>query len=430
MRILGLLGAQNAQATKVAILRRVTGGPQTISAHQLGLHFQRAKQPWASATATARYLSTVPPTQSQTQETKAKAEAAAAEPQSQAQQVSGFWSKKPAETWNTDHASSIPLTLPSAVDTPVVVAFSSSTSSNPPKSTPTSTNASESTSESNGSGNARSHGSRFFLGVSVAAAIIAAGAFAIDSRFNAHPPPPKHSLFKRDAIHTSEYLRKYINETFGYVGAACGVTAVSAYLFSISPFATHLKHPLVLIGTFAVLGVLTNATLLAPSHERHKARILASSDTTDSAHTNISRKHLLLAATAIAKGAFVASTVALSPALLTRVALDAGVVVAAISFVASTAKSDHYINVGGPLLAGLSVTTLEIVGPLILPAASLGLPLYQIACVYGGIAWFSYCVLRDTGKMVANGEKVQNGTKERDIVNEALRLYLDIMNVF
>ncbi|KAJ3074177.1 hypothetical protein HDU98_011929 [Podochytrium sp. JEL0797] len=254
---------------------------------------------------------------------------------------------------------------------------------------------------------------RFILAILASSAAIIGGAYGVDHVCNKIPRRAHHSA---DTLHENEFLREYVNSTFEKVGLAISVTATSAFLISQrltvpkSKVKMHGFHPVVFLGSLAACGVFANLTLTTPL-------------------TEPDRKRALFLATAVTKGIFFSSTIAFSPAILTRVGLYAVGVVGSLSWVAYTAKSNHYVYIGGPLLTGVTVATLAAASPFLLPASAIAIPVYQVVWIYGGVAVLSGLLLRDLEKVIHNGEKVESGEKERDTINEAMNLYLDIVNV-
>lgn len=105
----------------------------------------------------------------------------------------------------------------------------------------------------------------------------------------------------------------------------------------------------------------------------------------------------------------------LNPALLTRAALYTVGIVGAISYVGATAKyvtysltlvesfffnpalllrrNDKYLNLGGPLLAGVTVVALSSLAPMVLPMGMRGLLISEAISLYGGLAVFGGFIL-------------------------------------
>jgi FtsH-binding integral membrane protein len=71
-----------------------------------------------------------------------------------------------------------------------------------------------------------------------------------------------------------------------------------------------------------------------------------------------------------------------------------------IAWVGATAKSDQYLYLGGPLMAGLVVVALSSLAPLVLPATAITtLAVTQSVSLYGGLAVFGGMTLYDVQKV-------------------------------
>lgn len=68
-------------------------------------------------------------------------------------------------------------------------------------------------------------------------------------------------------------------------------------------------------------------------------------------------------------------------------------VVGSLSYVGATAKSDKYLYMGGPLLAGVTVVALSSLAPMALPLGMRGLAISEAISLYGGLAVFGGFVL-------------------------------------
>lgn len=83
-----------------------------------------------------------------------------------------------------------------------------------------------------------------------------------------------------------------------------------------------------------------------------------------------------------------------SPVLLSKAALYTLGIVGSLSYVGATAKTNQYLYMGGPLLAGVSVVALSSLAPLVLPVtAARTLMATEAISLYGGLAVFSGFVL-------------------------------------
>jgi hypothetical protein len=79
----------------------------------------------------------------------------------------------------------------------------------------------------------------------------------------------------------------------------------------------------------------------------------------------------------------------MNPAILARAGLYTAGLMGSIAFVGATAKTDKYLYLGGPLLAGVAIVALSGFAPLVLPAtAARTLMFTENIWLYGGLAVF------------------------------------------
>ncbi|KAI6031536.1 Bax inhibitor family protein [Pisolithus microcarpus] len=142
------------------------------------------------------------------------------------------------------------------------------------------------------------------------------------------------------------------------------------------------------------------------------------------------QKHLFWAAFNVCQGATLSPIFFFSPAILARAALYTCGVVGALSYVGATAKTEKYLYMGGPLLAGVTVVALSSVAPIALPLGLRGLAVAEALSIYGGLAVFSGFVLYDTQKILQHGRAVKMGLMTPDPIGEAISLELDMINIF
>lgn len=142
--------------------------------------------------------------------------------------------------------------------------------------------------------------------------------------------------------------------------------------------------------------------------------------------TNSLQKHAFWAAFSVSQGLFLAPFYFYNPAILARAGLYTLGTVGSLSYIAATAKTDQYLYLGGPLLAGLTVIILSGLAPMVLPVTAVRtLALTDAISIYGGIAIFGGYVLYDTQKIM---QRARLGY--RDAVAESLSLELDAINLF
>ena len=102
-----------------------------------------------------------------------------------------------------------------------------------------------------------------------------------------------------------------------------------------------------------------------------------------------------------------------------------------IAFVGATAKTDKYLYLGGPLLAGVALVAVSGFAPLVLPAtATRTLAVTENIWLWGGLAVFGGFTLYDVQKILHHARLAERGLVKRDAVNESISLELDFINIF
>ena len=121
----------------------------------------------------------------------------------------------------------------------------------------------------------------------------------------------------------------------------------------------------------------------------------------------------------------------MSPAILARAGLYTLAMMGSIAFVGATAKTDKYLYLGGPLLAGVAIVAVSGFAPLILPAtAARTLMVSENILLWGGLAVFGGFTLYDVQKILHHARLAERGMMKRDAVNESISLELDFINIF
>lgn len=121
----------------------------------------------------------------------------------------------------------------------------------------------------------------------------------------------------------------------------------------------------------------------------------------------------------------------MSPAILGRAGLYTVGLMGSLAFVGATAKTDKYLYLGGPLLAGVAVVALSGLAPMVVPAtAARTLMWTENIWLYGGLAVFGGFTLYDVQKVLHHARMAEKGLMAKDPVNEAIRLELDFINIF
>ncbi|ORY87953.1 inhibitor of apoptosis-promoting Bax1-domain-containing protein [Protomyces lactucae-debilis] len=219
----------------------------------------------------------------------------------------------------------------------------------------------------------------------------------------------------RDALHP--YEAGYLNETFTYTGAGLALTAVLAKGLHNAGWSARMMamNPWMVMGVGLVgsIGSMMGVMNTDPEH----SKVL---------------KHACWVTFQGMQAATLAPLFFMNPAILARAGLYTVGIVGSLSYIGATAKSDQYLYLGGPLLAGVVVVALAGLAPMVLPARLTARALAPLEAVslYGGLAVFSGFVLYDTQKILARARMAQAGRMKRDTCRESVSLELDCINIF
>jgi len=115
---------------------------------------------------------------------------------------------------------------------------------------------------------------------------------------------------------------------------------------------------------------------------------------------------------------------------LSRAALYTVGIVGSIAYVGATAKNDKYLNLGAPLLAGVTAVALSSLAPMIMPMGLRALAITEAVSLYGGLAVFGGFVLYDTQKILQHARLAEQGQMTPDPIKESISLELDMINIF
>jgi FtsH-binding integral membrane protein len=119
------------------------------------------------------------------------------------------------------------------------------------------------------------------------------------------------------------------------------------------------------------------------------------------------------------------------PAILARAGLYTAGLMGSLAFVGATAKTDKYMYLGGPLLAGVAIVALSGLAPMVIPAtAARTLMWTENIWLYGGLAVFGGFTLYDVQKILHHARLAERGLMPKDPVNESIHLELDFINIF
>jgi growth hormone-inducible transmembrane protein len=120
-----------------------------------------------------------------------------------------------------------------------------------------------------------------------------------------------------------------------------------------------------------------------------------------------------------------------SPALLARAGLYTAAMMGSLSLIGATAKTDKYLYIGGPLLAGVGLVAVSGLAPLVLPAtATRTLMVTENIWLWGGLAVFGGFTLYDVQKILHHARLAERGLLPKDPVRESISLELDFINIF
>ena len=218
----------------------------------------------------------------------------------------------------------------------------------------------------------------------------------------------------RDSL--SSYESGYLNETFTYTGVGLALTAAVAKGLHNAGWSVKLMsmNPWAVLGVGLVGSIGTMMGVMSTSPEQ------------------VLLKHTFWTGFQVMQAATLAPLFFVNPAILARAGLYTVGLVGSLSYIGATAKSDKYLYIGGPLLAGVVVVALAGMAPMILPAriASRALAPLEAVSLYGGLAVFSGFVLYDTQKILARARMAQAGMMRRDTCRESISLELDCINIF
>jgi len=212
------------------------------------------------------------------------------------------------------------------------------------------------------------------------------------------------------------FERQYLNDTFMHTGLGIGVIALSARAMFQSGFTYRLMSANPWVVMIGGLGV-SIATMMG---------------TRATDPSNYVQKYGLWTAFNITQGALLAPLLMMAPpAIIFRASLYTLAMMGSISFVGATAKTDKYLYLGGPLLAGVALVAVSGFAPLVLPVTAVRtLALTENIWLYGGLAVFGGFTLYDVQKILHHARAAEQGLMQKDAVNESISLELDFLNIF
>jgi len=216
----------------------------------------------------------------------------------------------------------------------------------------------------------------------------------------------------RDAL--APFEMDYLHEAFQYTGGGLILTALGARALFKSGAAVRIMsaNPWLVLGVSLVgsIGTMMGVFYTPPE--------------------NTAVKHLFWIGFNACQAATLSPLFFFSPAILARAALYTAGIVGSLSYIGATAKSDKYLYLGGPLLAGVTVVALSSLAPMILPLGLRALAFTESISLYGGLAVFGGFVLFDTQKILHHARLAQMGQIKADPIKESVALELDFINIF
>lgn len=211
------------------------------------------------------------------------------------------------------------------------------------------------------------------------------------------------------------YERSFLNDTFLHTGLGVGIIGIAARALHHSGWSYRLMatNPWLVIGVSLAASIGTMYGTFYTSPE------------------NYVQKYALWGAFNLTQAAVLSPLMFMSPAILMRAGLYTVGMMGSIAFVGATAKQEKYLYLGGPLLAGVAVVAISGFAPLVLPAtATRTLMWSERLWLYGGLAVFGGFTLYDVQKILHHARLAERGLVKRDVVNEAVSLELDFLNIF
>ncbi|KAL9620325.1 MAG: hypothetical protein Q9160_005124 [Pyrenula sp. 1 TL-2023] len=211
------------------------------------------------------------------------------------------------------------------------------------------------------------------------------------------------------------FEREYLNQTFAHTGLGLGVIGIAARALHTSGWSYRLMaaNPWVVVGVGLAAGI---GTMMGTFYTHPD---------------NYVQKYALWTSFNLAQAAMLSPLMFLSPALLARAGLYTVGMMGSLAFVGATAKTDKYLYLGGPLLAGVAVVAVSGLAPLVLPATAVRTLLWtERMWLYGGLAVFGGFTLYDVQKVLAHARMAESGMARKDVVNESISLELDFINIF
>jgi FtsH-binding integral membrane protein len=212
------------------------------------------------------------------------------------------------------------------------------------------------------------------------------------------------------------FERAYLNQTFLHTGLGVGIIGIAARAMYQSGFVYRIMATNPWIIMIGGLG-LSFATMYG---------------TRATDPSNYVQKYALWTAFNVTQAAFIAPLMFMAPpAIMARAGLYTVAMMGSIAFVGATAKTDKYLYLGGPLLAGVAIVAVSGFAPLVLPATAVRtLAFTENLWLYGGLVVFGGFTLYDVQKVLQHARLAERGLIKKDPVNESISIELDFLNIF
>ncbi|KAJ4347496.1 hypothetical protein N0V95_005370 [Ascochyta clinopodiicola] len=211
------------------------------------------------------------------------------------------------------------------------------------------------------------------------------------------------------------FERAYLNDTFMHTGLGVGMIGIAARAMHMNGWSFRLMsaNPWLVMGVGLVASIGTMYGTMATNPQ------------------NYVQKYALWSAFNVTQAALLAPLFFMHPAILARAGLYTAGLMGSLAFVGATAKTDKYMYLGGPLLAGVAIVALSGLAPMVIPAtAARTLMWTENIWLYGGLAVFGGFTLYDVQKVLHHARMAEQGLMAKDPVNESIHLELDFINIF
>ena len=220
------------------------------------------------------------------------------------------------------------------------------------------------------------------------------------------------------AVLWPEFVRNRIRDTYMYFGGSLIATAGTAVAIFRNKTLFRMVSGNSMTAMIASIAALIGSSMICRSIE-YKPGFGA-------------KQISWLVHTAVV-GAVIAPLAILGGPVMVRAAWLTAGIVGGLSTIAVCAPSDKFLNMGGPLAAGLGVVFMSSIASMFFPpTTNLGLGLYSVV-MYGGLILFAAFLLYDTQKIIHKAETTPHpmyAMKPYDPINASISIYMDTVNIF